>query len=574
MTRSICPRLAFAFFFVLAASAAVRADRLIDHLAVATAGRAVNASSAEVMAATWCYERRSGRPLWHDADGRPTAAGLAVFELIDGLDTHGLDPSDYRTAGPPPPDPIVADVVVTVAALRAMHDLHLGRVDPASLGLRLPTWAEPHDFAALLDAGLTAGTPAAAISAMAPPFALYARLRDALREYRALAAAGALPIPPMRTASVRPGEIYVDRVALIVRFRAFGDLVETPAAPAGDPGRLDDSLVEALRRFQRRHGLTADGVLGTRTVAALRVEPDQRVRQITLALERLRWLPDLGTRRMVAVNIPMFRAWAWDAARDDATPAFAADVIVGRAVRTQTPVFVDVMERVIFRPYWNVPRSILMQEVLPAIRRTPAYLARQGMEVVQGEGDDATVVSLSAAALDGLATGRLRVRQRPGPGNALGLVKFVFPNDTSVYMHDTPTKGLFARDRRDFSHGCIRVADPPGLAAWVLSRQTTPWPPTRIDAATHGADNVTVELAAPIDVVIFYLTAAVLPEDGAVHFADDLYGHDAVLARALERRHRTAPSPGPNAAGVDVDEVRRGVVADPALPKRQGRPAQ
>jgi murein L,D-transpeptidase YcbB/YkuD len=194
------------------------------------------------------------------------------------------------------------------------------------------------------------------------------------------------------------------------------------------------------------------------------------------------------------------------------------------------------MERVIFRPYWNVPASILRQEVLPALRRDARYLERQGMEIVQGDGDDGRVVTLDSAALDGLASGRLRVRQRPGPGNALGLVKFLFPNDDSVYMHDTPTKGLFARDRRDFSHGCIRVADPVGLARWVLSRQRKPWTPAELDAALHGDDNMPVELDAPIDVVIFYLTAAVLPEDGLVHFADDLYGHDAVLSRALARR--------------------------------------
>jgi murein L,D-transpeptidase YcbB/YkuD len=492
------------------------------------------ASAAERSAALRLYERRGGRWLWHDAVGRPTAGAEAVRELLAGLDSHGLDPGDYLV--PAPPDALGADVALTVSALRAMHDLHLGRVDPLSLGLRLTTWAEPHDFATILEAGVAAGTPAAAISGLAPPFALYARLRDALRAYRALVDAGPLPDLAVPPTPVRPGELYRDRVALDTRLRAFGDLRDELPVPGGDSDRLDEAVVEALRRFQRRHGLTPDGVLGTRTVATLRIEPAARVQQIVLALERLRWLPDLGTRRLVAVNIPMFRAWAWDAARDDATPALAMDVIVGRAVRTQTPVFVDAMERVIFRPYWNVPASILRQEVLPALRRDARYLERQGMEIVQGDGDDGRVVTLDSAALDGLASGRLRVRQRPGPGNALGLVKFLFPNDDSVYMHDTPTKGLFARDRRDFSHGCIRVADPVGLARWVLSRQRKPWTPAELDAALHGDDNMPVELDAPIDVVIFYLTAAVLPEDGLVHFADDLYGHDAVLSRALARR--------------------------------------
>jgi murein L,D-transpeptidase YcbB/YkuD len=537
--------------------------QVVDPSALARIVAATEASAAERAVVVRLYEWRGGRLLWHDPGGRPTAGATAVRELLTGLDSHGLDPGDYRV--PESPDAPAADVALTVSALRAMHDLHLGRVDPRSLGLRLPTWAEPHDFAAILDAGVAAGTPAAAISGLAPPFALYARLRDALRAYRALAAVGPLPDLTVAPTSVRPGELYRDRVALDARLRAFGDLPDGLPPHGDDPDRLAGAVVDALSRFQRRHGLTPDGVLGARTVAALRVEPGARVQQIVLALERLRWLPDLGSRRLVAVNIPMFRAWAWDAALDDATPALAMDVIVGRAVRTQTPVFVDVMERVIFRPYWNVPRSILVQEVLPALRRDPGYLDRQGMEIVAGDGDDGRAVPLDAEALDALAAGRLRVRQRPGPGNALGLVKFLFPNDDSVYMHDTPTKGLFARDRRDFSHGCIRVADPAGLARWVLSRQRTPWTPSELDAAMHGADNAPVELDAPIDVVIFYLTAAVLPEDGLVHFATDLYGHDAVLARALARR-RPATSPGADAAGVDVDEVRRGVVADAALP--------
>lgn len=530
--RSVAGTLAVCLTAVASLAAAPQA---VDPLALGrTVAAVTEASAVERSAVLGLYERRGGRWLWHDAAGRPTAGADAVRELLAGLDSHGLDPDDYRV--PAPPDSLGSDVALTVSALRAMHDLHLGRVDPRSLGLRLPTWAEPHDFAVILEAGVEAGTPAAAISGLAPPFALYARLRDALRAYRALADAGPLPDLAVPPTSVRPGELYRDRVALDTRLRAFGDLPGELPVLGGDSDRLDGPVVDALRLFQHRHGLTPDGVLGARTAAALRVEPAARVQQIVLALERLRWLPDLGTRRLVAVNIPMFRAWAWDAARDDAVPALAMDVIVGRAVRTQTPVFVDAMERVIFRPYWNVPRSILLQEVLPALRRDARYLERQGMEIVQGDGDDGRVVPLDAAALAGLAAGRLRVRQRPGPANALGLVKFLFPNDNSVYMHDTPTKGLFARDRRDFSHGCIRVADPVGLARWVLSRQRTPWTPTGLDVALHGADNVAVELDAPIDVVIFYLTAAVLPEDELVHFADDLYGHDAVLARALARR--------------------------------------
>jgi murein L,D-transpeptidase YcbB/YkuD len=537
------PRIAHRLFTARLAPAAVKPPVPVpalvdpwDREAIADAVNTLGTSADERAAALGLYQRRGQLPIWRDADGRPTAGARAVQELLAHLDGHGLDPREYQLT-PPSADAVTADVSLTIAALRAMRHLHLGRVDPTTLSLPLPTWTEPHDFAAVLEAGVAAQTPAAAIGGMAPRYALYARLVDTLRHYRALAARPLPPVPsPPR--SVHPGEQYQGLAALEVRLQAFGDLEDPSPVEAGAPARLDGPVVEGLRRFQRRHGLTPDGVLGARTIAALQVSPEARARQITLALERLRWLPDLGTRRLVAVNIPMFRAWAWDAARDDATPALAMDVIVGRALRTQTPVFIDAMEHVIFRPYWNVPPSILREEVLPALRRDAGYLARQDMEVVRGEGDDARVVSLDAAALSGLTAGTLRVRQRPGPHNALGLVKFMFPNNNSVYMHGTPAVRLFARDRRDFSHGCIRVADPPALAAWVLGRQRQAWPATRIAAAMAGPDNVGVPLDAPIDVAIFYLTSAVLPEDGVVHFADDIYGHDAALSRALERRRR------------------------------------
>jgi murein L,D-transpeptidase YcbB/YkuD len=494
--------------------------------AVERAAAMSGASPAERAAAVAFHARRGG-PVWHDGAGRPTAAAAAVRATLDGLDTQGLVPAAFRTT-PPAGDGVAADVALTVAALRAMRQLHLGRVDPQTLGWRLPTWTEPHDFAAMLDAGVAAGTPAATIAGMAPPFALYRRLVGALATYRRIAAT---PLPPLPegAGTIRPGDAW-PAAALTARLTAFGDL---DAAAADDDSRYVGAVVDGVRRFQRRHGLTPDGVIGARTRAALAVPPAARTWQITLALERLRWLPDLGTRRLVAVNIPMYRLWAWDEARDDELPALAMDVIVGRAVRTQTPVFVDVMEQVIFRPYWNVPRSILRDEVLPAVRRRPGYLASQQMEIVRGEGDDGRVVALGDEALAGLSAGTLRVRQRPGPHNALGLVKFVFPNEASVYMHGTPAVGLFGRDRRDFSHGCIRVADPPALARWALGWQREAWPADRIAAAMQGADNVAVRLDASIDVAIFYLTAAVLPEDGAVHFAEDVYGHDARLSRAL-----------------------------------------
>jgi murein L,D-transpeptidase YcbB/YkuD len=251
-----------------------------------------------------------------------------------------------------------------------------------------------------------------------------------------------------------------------------------------------------------------------------------------MALERLRWLPDLTNERVIALNIPMFQLWAWDALRPEGRPAFSTRAIVGRALRTQTPVFVEELREVVFRPYWNVPRSILLAEILPLVRKDPEYLQREAMEIVQGPGDDARPVSVNDENLARLRDGTLRLRQRPGPRNALGLVKFVFPNTDNVYLHATPAQALFSKARRDFSHGCVRVQDPVSLAEWVLKDQPD-WTRERILAAMSTSHSQRVTVARPIQVVLFYTTAAVVPEEGAIHFAEDIYRHDAPLDRAL-----------------------------------------
>jgi murein L,D-transpeptidase YcbB/YkuD len=333
--------------------------------------------------------------------------------------------------------------------------------------------------------------------------------------------------------TIRPGEAYEGAAALRRRLVAVGDLPDGTPGAAGE-ARYEGEIVEGVRRFQSRHGLASDGILGRQTQAALSVPLARRVRQIELALERLRWLPDLDPDRFLAVNIPMFRLWVWDHVPPNGAPEFGMNVIVGRAL-TRTPVFVDEMRYLIFRPYWNVPRSILASEMLPAMRRDPGYVARQNLEIVAGPGDDARPVAFSEKTLEQLQNGALRVRQRPGPNNALGLVKFVFPNDENVYLHSTPAAELFSRSRRDFSHGCVRVEDPVALAAWVLRGQKE-WTKDRILAAMNGAQSVRVNLPRPIQVILFYVTAVVMPEDGTIQFAEDVYGHDATLDRALSRR--------------------------------------
>jgi murein L,D-transpeptidase YcbB/YkuD len=411
----------------------------------------------------------------------------------------------------------------------------MGRVDPRTIGFRLDAPRDQHDFPTLLRAAITEQRVTAAAADLRPPLAQYRVLRDMLARYRSLASDPTLVALPPFAVTIHPGEPYSAIVDLHQELVAFGDLpADTPAPSA--TGRYEGALVEGVRHFQIRHGLDPDGVLGKSTMAALRMPLTWRVRQIELALERLRWLPHLGEERLIALNIPMFRLWAWDMIPPSGTPLFGMDVIVGRALTTQTPVFAEEMREVIFRPYWNVPSSILRYEILPKLERDPDYLQREDMEIVRGAGDNAQHVGLTADALVGLRHGVLRVRQRPGPKNALGLIKFVFPNREDVYMHGTPAQALFAKNRRDFSHGCVRVADPVALAEWVLQGRPE-WTRDRILAATTGSQTVHVKLPRPIQVILFYTTAAVMPEDGTIRFAEDIYHHDAKLDGALAMRH-------------------------------------
>ena len=446
---------------------------------------------------TALYAPGCNLPIWVDAEGRPTPDARVALMLLKNAGADGLSPADYdavtlegwaaRLDAAPDTVPNVAafDVLLSLNTLRYFRHVHAGRVDPRAIGFRISVPADGHDFPALLRAARSSHRIAVAAADLAPPLALYRRLRGMLARYRSLAADPALTWSPAPGAALHPGQRYPELAGLHRRLLALGDVLADAPAPV-EGSLYEGVLVEGVRRFQVRHGLQPDGVIGHATQTALRVPFSWRVRQIELALERLRWLPHLGEQRFLAVNIPMFRLWAWDEMSAAGAPSFGTGVIVGRALNTQTPIFVEEMRDVIFRPYWNVPRSILRHEILPAIARDPDYLQRHDMEIVSGESDSAAIVAVTADNIARLRDGRLRVRQRPGPKNALGLVKFVFPNDSNVYLHGTPAPELFSRARRDFSHGCVRVEDPVALAEWALKGQPE-WTRERILAAMNGS---------------------------------------------------------------------------------------
>ncbi len=485
------------------------------------------------------YEPGGYQPLWI-ANGGPTpAARDAVAQLADA-GNHGLDPADYDAAdlaarfaalgsGPPASGAELAllDTELTLGLTRYLVHHRMGRLDPKRFGFELDRSLRRFDVAAIVRRASAGENVAALVRALEPRFTQYRLLEAALPRYRALAADSTLGPIPARP-PLHPGDRLPAAPALRHLLAALGDL---PAAAAGDTGTTYDSaLVEAVRRFQLRHALEADGVIGPLTLAQLNVPLAQRVRQLDLALERLRWLPDLSPP-LVAVNIPGFDLFAFDSVGASGRPALEMKVIVGKALDTRTPIFLETMRYIEFRPYWTVPLSIVRNEILPAVRKDPSYLARNAFEILAGQRPQGSVVT--PPVLAGLARGTLGLRQRPGPDNPLGLVKFVFPNNYQVYMHGTPNSELFRRPRRDFSHGCIRVEDPTALAAWALKDQPE-WTLARIDEAMETDSTTRAFLSTPVTVVIFYTTIVVRPGSG-IFFYPDIYKHDAEMELALER---------------------------------------
>jgi murein L,D-transpeptidase YcbB/YkuD len=470
----------------------------------------------------------------------PSAQADALIVQFAQSDRKGLNPADYDAARWPErlqrlprgseSERVRFDLALTVSAMRLVSDLHNGRVNPRQVASRLNPESSTFDPAVVVTSLAQAQDVASVIALTEPPFAAYRRTEAALANYLVLAAADdgeTLPVPrkPVEARSLYPGAPRLRRL-----LKLLGDLPSDASAPA-DERMYDDALGQAVRAFQRRHGLTPDGRLDSATVAELNVPISWRVRQLQLALERWRWVPKQFAHPPVVVNIPEFRLRALD---ENFKVSLSMNVIVGRAYHSRTPVFAGEMEYLIFRPYWNVPVNIARNELVSAIAKDSRYLETHNFEITTRSGVVVTRTTVDSATLQQLRRGELFIRQRPGPNNSLGLVKFVLPNDYDVYLHGTPAQTLFSRVRRDFSHGCIRVEHPEAFAAWALS-DVRGWDLDRVEAAMQsGPDNRRVALAHSIPVLIVYGTA-IVEETGEAHFYRDVYGYDARLDRLLAK---------------------------------------
>ena len=471
-------------------------------------------------------------------EGHVTPQALTIIGLFQRADSKGIHSADYDAVRWPDRlakmshSPSAADVgrfdlEVSINLMRYISDLHIGRINPRNLKFDLDIESKKYYLPKLLTDISTSPDPAAVLSAIEPPYEDYRRLQQALMLYRAIAVATANDPPLPEVKSLKPGGTYAGTAQLARFLQLLGDM---PTSADFDAKRhiYDGAVVDGVKHFQMRHGLEANGAIGEKTFRALNTPISLRVKQIEWALERWRWAPMQFTTPPIIVNIPEFVLRGWD---DQGKHAITMHVIVGQAYSHQTPVFSADMKYLVFRPYWNVPPHIQAAELVPKIAKNRGYLARNGYEIVDGDGKPMATDVVDDATFARLRSGEVGIRQKPGGSNALGLVKFIFPNQNNVYLHSTPSQELFSRSRRDFSHGCIRVEHPAGLAAWVL-RDQPQWTPEKIRAAMDGKEPTVVTLPNPIPVLLIY-TTAVVTEDGLVHFYDDIYGHDATLENAL-----------------------------------------
>jgi murein L,D-transpeptidase YcbB/YkuD len=500
------------------------------------------------------YESRQFQPVWQEPS-RLDALVAAIAELVD----DGLDPAVYhldslqsyrldRRMGTPltPQDLADLDLVATDAFLLAAYHLYLGSIDPRQLS---PQWnfserpIEIERGLAALNERLAAGQIRETLEAARPKHVWYQRGRERLREYRAIAAAGGWPTVP-EGATLRVGMTDPRVAALRERLKVTRDYpqpaaVNSPgsaAAPAGtapvtsDPNLFDASLEAAVKFFQQRHGLTADGAVGPGTLRAMNVPVAKRIDQMRVNMERARWTLHEIKGEFVLVDVAGFYVSFF---RND-EPIWTSKVVVGRDER-ETPIFRSSITYVVFNPTWTIPPGILVKDKLPDLKRDAGALQRMNIRVLDASGRE---VNPHTVNWHRYGPGRLppyQFVQDPGPNNALGLVKIMFPNPYLVYLHDSPAKSLYERDQRTFSSGCIRVERPFELAELVLGDPQ--WNRQKIDEVIATKQTRTVNLKKPVPVLILYWTAQPRP-DGQVVFREDIYGRDAPTLAALNGNFR------------------------------------
>ncbi len=475
------------------------------------------------------YERRAHLPVWSQANVEQLLAA------IDRSREEGLTPKDYHRDGVFEYAELLRrgiddserhaeyDILATDALIRLAYNLFFGKADPRELD---PDWntlrqVQGDDPVAFLQNALSSGKVDAALEGLSPQQPYYRNLKSALAVYRGIEARGGWPLVPAGP-TLKPGMRHARVEVLRQRLAATGDLT----APASDPMLFDGALAEAVTAFQKRHRMTADGAVGPATLAALQVPVRARIDQIRVNLERARWMLHDVPQTFVVADIAGFEAGYFRAGR----LIWRSRVQVGKPYRS-TPIFRSNISYLVLNPTWTVPPGIEARDILPAVKRNRGYLAAKNLRVIDPQGHTVDPARIDWSRYSG-RNFPYTFRQDPGPDNALGQIKFMFPNPHFVYLHDTPSKDLFERDVRAFSSGCIRVERPLELAELLLN-DPDQWSLEKIRSAVDTQKTQTVTLPAPVPVLLYYWTAQG-QVDGSVHFKNDVYRRDPAVLKALD----------------------------------------
>ncbi len=488
------------------------------------------------------YERRAFQPCW-SRNGRLNAHTGELVSALGNADAEGLRPDDYHLFSIrfllskldqlqgegkflTPEELVDLDLLLTDAFFLYGSHLHKGRINPETIDAQWIPGDYTADLAAILEKALvTSQGVTSALQRLRPPHDGYRRMIKALANLGDIAGRGGWPVVGTGF-NLQKGMRHRGVYALRQRLMLSGDY---DSSVVTSDNLYDEKLADAVLRFQQRHGLDVDGIVGQQTLAALNVPVESRIRQIKTNMERWRWLPhDLG-QRYILVNIADFSLKVIDNSQE----VLEARVVVGKPHRS-TPVFSDSVEYLVFNPYWYLPETIIVEDVAPNMIANPDYLARKGIKVFAAASNEAQ--ELDPATLDwaGVSKGNqpYRLRQEPGPLNALGRVKIMFPNKFSIYLHDTPSQELFQKTARGFSSGCIRVEHPVELVSYLLGKDPR-WSPGNIRASMESGVRQVVFLPEQMPIHILYWTAWA-DEEGRLHFRNDIYDRDKLLSTALD----------------------------------------